>query len=110
MNQVILMVKRLIILQKSVGKVSFTTDGWSDLNQTSFMAVTAHWIESIDEKTPTGPKKKLQLRADLIGFHKLPGRHTGDHLAHCFLFMTDQIKVTSKVSEIILLCINIYLD
>ena len=60
------------------------------------MAVTAHWIEAIDEKTSSG-SKKLRLRADLIGFHKLPGRHTGEHLAHCFLFITDHIKVTSKV-------------
>ncbi|KAF8812857.1 hypothetical protein BYT27DRAFT_7011579, partial [Phlegmacium glaucopus] len=77
----------------SVGKISFTTDAWSDPNQTSFMAVTAHWIQAIDEKTSTGLKKKLPLRADLIGFHKLPGRHTGEHLAHCFLFITDHIKV-----------------
>jgi hypothetical protein len=60
----------------------FTTDEWSDPNQTSFMAVTAHWIEATDEKTPTGVKKKFQLRADLIRFHKLPGRHMGKHLAH----------------------------
>ena len=81
-----------------MGKISFTTDGWSDPNQTSFMAVTAHWIEATDEKTPSGVKKKLRLRADLIGFHKLPGQHTGEHLAHCFLFITDRIQVTSKVS------------
>lgn len=92
-----------------MGKVSFTTDAWSDPNQTSFMAVTAHWIEAIEEKTSTG-SKKLRLRADLIGFYKLPGRHTGEHLAHCFLFITDRIKVTSKVSKIISLymIINIY--
>jgi hypothetical protein len=82
-----------------MGKISFTTDGWSDPNQIPFMAVTAHWIEAIEEKMSTG-SKKLQLRANLIGFHKLPGRHTGEHLAHCFLFITDHIKVTSKVSEI----------
>jgi len=76
---------------------------WSDPNQTSFMAITAHWIEGTDEKTPTGLKKKLRLRSDLIGFHKLPGRHNGKHLAHCFLFIIDRIKVTSKVSQIIIL-------
>jgi hypothetical protein len=67
------------------------------------MAVTAHWIEVIDEKS-TG-LKKLQLRADLIGFHKIPGRHTGEHLAHCFLFITDRVKVTSKVSKIVFIYI-----
>ena len=62
------------------------------------MAVTAHWIEAIGDRK-SGVQNKLRLRADLIGFHKLPGRHTGDHLAHCFLFITDRVKVTSKVSD-----------
>jgi hypothetical protein len=75
------------------------------------MAVTAHWIEAVAEKTSAGSKRKLHLRADLIGFHKLPGRHTGKHLAHCFLFITDRIKVTSKVSENIFLHIQcIYIN
>ncbi|TFK17490.1 hypothetical protein FA15DRAFT_553137, partial [Coprinopsis marcescibilis] len=30
-------------LKKAVGKVSFTTDIWTDPNLASFMAVTAHW-------------------------------------------------------------------
>ena len=95
-------VRLLNMLQKSAGKISFTTDAWTDPNQTPFLAVTAHWIEAIEEKTSTG-SKKLRLRSDLIGFHKLPGRHTGEHLAHCFLFIIDRVKVTSKVSEIIFL-------
>jgi hypothetical protein len=65
------------------------------------MAVTAHWIESVEEKTGTGLQKKLQLRSDLAGFHKLPGRHTGEHLAHCFLYITDRLNITGKVSGII---------
>jgi len=50
----------------------------------------------VEEKTHTGTEKKLQLRSDLVGFHKLPGRHTGEHLAHCFLFITDQLKITGQ--------------
>ena len=80
----------LILKQKAVGKISFTTDAWTDPNKTSFMAVTAHWIEATGHKT-------LQLQADLIGFHHLPGWHTGEHLAHCFLFITDHLKITGKV-------------
>ena len=60
------------------------------------MAVTAHWIQVVAEE---GSVKKLQLRTDLIGFHKLPGRHTGEHLAQCFLFITDRLGITSKVSD-----------
>ena len=57
------------------------------------MAVTAHWIEA------TGPQKNLRLWADLVGFHHIPGRHTGEHLAHCFLFVTNRLKITEKVSN-----------
>jgi hypothetical protein len=63
------------------------------------MAVTAHWIESVEEKAGTGLQKILRLRSDLVGFHKLPGRHTGEHLAHCFLFVTDRLNLTAKVSR-----------
>jgi hypothetical protein len=90
-----------------VGRISFTTDAWTDPNQTSFMAVTAHWIQAIEQQSPTGVNKKLHLRADLIGFHKLPGRHSGEHLAHCFLFIIDHIQITSKVSHIITIILHI---
>jgi hypothetical protein len=69
----------------------------------SFMAMTAHWIEAVEEKVSSGSQKKLQLRSDLVGFHKLPGRHTGEHLAHCFLFITERLKITQKVSKFIYL-------
>ena len=59
------------------------------------MAVTAHWIEATGSESP----KKLRLRADLVGFHHVPGRHTGEHLAHCFLFVTDRLKITGKASN-----------
>ena len=74
------------------------------------MAVTAHWIESVGKKTHTGTERKLQLRSDLVGFHKLPGCHTGEHLTHCFLFITDWLKITTKVSEFNLVIHNEILD
>ncbi|TFK16518.1 hypothetical protein FA15DRAFT_577502, partial [Coprinopsis marcescibilis] len=38
----------------SIGKISITTDCWSDPNLSPFMAVTAHWIESVQHVTPDG--------------------------------------------------------
>ena len=93
-----------------MGKVSFTTDAWSDPNQSSFMAVTAHWIEATEEKSAMGSQRKLSLRADLIGFHKLPGRHTGEHLGHCFLFILDRLNIASKVREILPSISSLYID
>jgi hypothetical protein len=63
------------------------------------MAITAHWIQVVSQE---GEMKKLQLRTDLIGFHKLPGWHTGEHLAQCFVFITDCLGITSKVSDFII--------
>jgi hypothetical protein len=61
------------------------------------MAVTAHWIESAMQDTPHGPQHILKLRADLIGFHRVPGRHDGEHLAHAFLYLLDRVSITQKV-------------
>jgi len=58
------------------------------------MAITAHWIMPT---TSTQNPTQLTLRADLIGFIHVPGRHTGEHLAHAFLHTLDRIHVTEKV-------------
>ena len=84
-------------LQESLGKVSFTMDLWTDPNLSPFMAVTAHWIEASTQQTLHGPQHTLKLRADLIGFQRVPGRHDGEHLAHAFLHVTDRISITWKV-------------
>jgi len=83
--------------QKSVGRVSFTMDMWTDTDLSPFMAVTAHWIQGTTERTPNGCKTILKLRADLVGFYHVPDRHDGRHLAHSFLFITDRLDITEKV-------------
>ena len=75
-----------------------TMDMWSDPNLSPFMAVTAHWIEAKEISTPKGPQYEINLRSDLIGFHHVPGWHTGEHLAHAFLFVLDCINIAEKVS------------
>ena len=74
-----------------------TTDMWSDPNLRPFMAVTAHWIEAKTVMTAEGPVTNLVLRADLIAFHNLPGRHTGEHLGTALLHVLDRLKITGKV-------------
>jgi hypothetical protein len=63
------------------------------------MAVTAHWIEAETIQTAEGPVINLQLRADLIAFHNVPGRHTGEHLVNALLFILDRLKLTGCVSD-----------
>ena len=76
-------------------------DLWSDPNRVPYMAVTSHWIEGITKETIDGPRLILKLRADLIGFQRVPGRHDGNHLAAAFIYITDRIKITDKVSKLI---------
>ena len=73
------------------------------------MAVTAHWIEGLEVKTMTGIRRRLNLRADLIGFCKIPGRHTGKHLAGCFTFILERLKIKQKACfSVLLACLLIY--
>lgn len=72
-------------------------DLWSDPNLSPFMAVTSHWIECIRFMTEDGEQFRLQLRTDLIGFHRVPGSHTGEHLAQAFIVIVDRLKIAEKV-------------
>lgn len=80
-----------------LGKLSLTSDLWTDPNLSPFMAVTAHWIEAKLKETPDGPQYELKLQAELIGFHQVPGNHDGEHLAQAFLYVFDCLSITSKV-------------
>jgi hypothetical protein len=71
--------------------VSFTTDLWSDPDLRPYMAITAHWIE-------LGNLNKLTLRAALVGFLYVPGKHTGHNLAQAFHLAIDSMKIETKVS------------
>lgn len=62
------------------------------------MAVTAHWIEIRDQQTSRGMEKCMVFRAELVAFHRVPGRHTGEHLAAALLHVLDRVNMTSKVS------------
>jgi hypothetical protein len=87
----------LILLQNLMGKILFTTDLWTDPNVTPYMGVTAHWIEAQPQVMPQGSKMILSLRADLIGFHMVPGHHTGECLATYFMYIVDRLGITKKV-------------
>jgi len=74
-----------------MGQVSFTMDIWSDQNRQPFLAMTAHWI------VKRGDTDALVLRAALIAFHCLSGRHDGMSLADTVLRLLDRAGITTKV-------------
>lgn len=94
----VLKIAQYLTLKNSVGKISLTMDIWSDTNLSPFMGVTAHWIDMTEINTPGGIRTTLKLKAYIIGFHRIPGRHTGQHLAQTLRFIVDRIGISSKVS------------
>jgi hypothetical protein len=61
------------------------------------MAVTAHWLAEEVIDTVNGPRKVIKLRSTLIGFHRLPGSHTGRHLSSAMLFILTRADITHLV-------------
>ena len=74
-------------------KISFTADCWSNSNLMLFMAITAHWTDHHTKNTQQGQQYILSLNSELIAFHHIPSRHTGDHLAMVFMNMLDRYKI-----------------
>jgi len=75
-----------------MGRVSFTTDIWSDKNRRPYLVITAHWIAKLEGTS------SLQLKASLIAFHRLRGGHNGTSLAKVVLHLLDRAGVTVKVT------------
>ena len=88
-------------------------DVWSDPNLAPYMGVTAHWVAMGVDESISGSVKRLVLRSELIGFQRIPGSHTGEHLAHVLLSVIYRIGITSKVCSILFisgLIVNRLLD
>ena len=72
-------------------------DLWTDPNLVSYMAVAAHWIQAKLELNESGSHYSLKMRADLIGFQRVPGSHTGEQLAEYFTYIIKHLGIWSKV-------------
>jgi hypothetical protein len=86
----------------ALGRVSFTSDLWSDKNLRSYLCLTAHWIA---RNKRTG---KLELKSALIAFHNVTGRHDGVNLANIVIALLDRIGVTANVSCIFMFYVAHY--
>jgi hypothetical protein len=62
------------------------------------MAVTAHWIEATPTVAQPGENQQFNLCVELIGFCRVLGTHTGEHLAQAFYFVIKRLKISNKVS------------
>ena len=57
----------------------------------AFLAVTAHWL-SIDNS-------KLTLRAALIGFHHMTGKHSGKAIADALVVILERAGILENVCD-----------
>ncbi len=72
-------------------------DVWSNENLSPFMGVTAHWIDMTKVNTPASVQTTLKLKSYIIGFSRIPGRHSGQHLVQTLRFIVDRIGISTKV-------------
>ena len=73
----------------SVSKVAFTLDGWTSPYQDSFLAVTAHFMDS-----------QWQLRDVTLGFEPLKGKHTGECLMKTFIDVLRRFGLQRKILSV----------
>ena len=70
--------------------MSLTSDMWSDSNQQSYMAVTAHWMAK-------GSSSRLELCSALIAFREVEGSHSGENLGQVLFDIVQDIGIAHKV-------------
>ncbi len=82
------------ILKKTLscteGRISLTTDMWSDTGLDGYMAITVHYI--------IRSRRGLEYCTDLLAFRYVEGSHIGINLADHFLRVLDEFEIASKVS------------
>lgn len=74
------------------GRVSFTTDLWTDPALNPFMSVTAHWIDESEDPW------KVECR--LIAFKHMPSSHTGKVLGDAFVDVLRHNGLMEKIGQI----------
>lgn len=76
----------------NVSAVCMTTDGWTSLNNESFVAVTVHFID---------PSNETQLSSVLLGCTNFRERHTAENLAIFLRNIVDEWNLNNKIAGVI---------
>jgi hypothetical protein len=77
----------MLVPQKSRGRISITSDLWSDDMLRTFMAVTAHYINEAGD-----------LAEHLLAFRRIKGQHSGANVGRSLFSVFQEFNITSKVS------------
>ena len=76
--------------QSAEGRISYTSDLWSNMKLASFMAITAHFMGR-DERG------NLVVKTRLIAFRAVAVGHTGENLARIFYGILKEYSLLYKV-------------
>ena len=77
------------LFQSSLGRISFTSDCWSDPNLVSFLALTAHFV--------VRENGRLVLQNKLLAFRIVEGSHNGENLARIIFAILKDAGLLGKV-------------
>ncbi|KAG6904718.1 hypothetical protein DXG01_007641 [Tephrocybe rancida] len=73
-------------IMEAPGKVSVTSDGWSeDKTRAVYLGTTATWIQV--------KEGKWRLRSEVIGFQGVSGNHTGENLGQYLVGCLDHVGI-----------------
>ena len=79
------------MLQGALGRISFTSDCWSDPNLFSYMAVTVHFCA----RDING---HLEIRNRLLAFRVIEGRHDGINLGNILFEIIKEAGILGQVN------------
>ena len=79
------------ILQKNNSKLSFSIDGWTAPNMTSYYGITVHFID-----------ENYKFISFVLDFVAAKGKHTGKHIAELFLKTLEEYGIHDKIQGITL--------
>ena len=77
-------------IEGSLGRVSFTSDIWSDSQLASFLAMTAHWCRH-------DPAGRLEIANRLLAFRLVEGAHDGENIGQIMYNIIKDAKAHRKV-------------
>lgn len=82
--------ERIMELVSQAQAIALTCDSWTNINNDSFFAVTAHFFD-----------ENYELRSPLLACKKFEERHTADNIVIFLQKVVETWKITNKVTAIV---------
>jgi hypothetical protein len=91
-SEVLSLTTHLAINQATPGRVSTTTDLWTeDKTKASFIGITGHWIQVKDSE--------WRLRSEVVSFRGLTGTHSSGNIGRYFVRLSEHVGIITTTSS-----------